>query len=101
MGGPLLLLAVQGGYIPVQEGYIPVQGGYITVQGGYIPVQGGYIPVQALSIGLREVHALSLEVHISWFFLVFFENRTRDLARRLKLYKKVILTEKGDNPPPM
>ena len=39
-----------------------VQGGYIAVQGGYIPVQGGYIPVQALSIGLREVHALSLGV---------------------------------------
>ena len=29
-------------------------------------------------------------MHISWFFLVFFENRRRDLARRLTLYKKVI-----------
>jgi hypothetical protein len=38
----------------------------------------------------------------SWFFLVFFENRRRGLARLMKLYKMVILTEKGDKarPPP-
>ena len=36
----------------------------------------------------------------SWFFLVFFENRRRGLARLMKLYKMVILTEKGDTPPP-
>ena len=35
----------------------------------------------------------------SWFFLVFFENRRRGLARLLKLYKVFILTKKrGNNP---
>ena len=40
-----------------------------------------------------------LNIALLGFFKFFFENRRRGLARLLKLYKVVILTEKGDKNP--
>ena len=78
--------------LPDTAGYswiLPDTGRYCQI----LPDTSWYFPILPDTAGYCPI------IGFSWFFLGFFENRRRGLARLLKLYKVVILTEKGDKKP--